>query len=155
MYSPWIVFKNEITAMFEKDPEVKVVFLEPEMIIKLYVDNPVKAAALSEIMPTKKEFGNVIITINIHPSNDESVYKAKYFAMAFDGNEAFSHMTTIASPYMSNPISYCVFKKEVVQYPNDDIGDEHGVCSTLYQDLASKIFENTDGIFFCTDVVDE
>lgn len=54
--------------------------------------------------------------------------------------------------YISNPIAYCSFKKEVVQYPADDLSSETGLKSTLYEDLAREIFENTDGVYFCTDV---
>ena len=47
---------------------------------------------------------------------------------------------------------YVLFKKEVVQYDSDDISDFHGVCSTLYQDLAKEIIGEDEGIYFCTDV---
>ena len=48
-------------------------------------------------------------------------------------------------------MTYVVFKKEVVQYFNDSLGDIHGVCSTLMQDIAKDIFEDTEGVYFCTD----
>ena len=52
---------------------------------------------------------------------------------------------------MTNKMTFVIFKKEVVQYFTDDIGDYHGICSTLYQDLAKEIFGSIDGVFFCTD----
>ena len=51
---------------------------------------------------------------------------------------------------MTNPITYVIFKKEVVQYYNDSLADAHGMCSTLYQDIASRILDAGEGIFFCT-----
>ena len=47
-------------------------------------------------------------------------------------------------------MTYVVFVKEVVQYFNDDLGDANGVCSTLYQDIAKRLFTSTEGVFFCT-----
>ena len=44
----------------------------------------------------------------------------------------------------------CVFAKEVVQYWNDSLSDPYGKVSTLYQDIAKDIFEDTDGVMFCT-----
>ena len=35
---------------------------------------------------------------------------------------------------------------------NDDLSDAHGICSTLYQDLAKEVFGESEGIFFCTEV---
>lgn len=41
---------------------------------------------------------------------------------------------------------------KVVQYFNDDLGDAHGVCSTLYQEIAKDVFGEHEGIFFCTNL---
>ena len=48
-------------------------------------------------------------------------------------------------------ITYIIFEKEVVQYFADDLGDLHGINSTLYQDLAKEIFGESSNIHFCTD----
>ena len=42
-----------------------------------------------------------------------------------------------------------------MQYYNDDLGDAYGNCSTLWQDIARRLFEDVLGIFYCTDVKDE
>ena len=152
-YAPWVIFYRQIETLFARDPEVRVEFNEATDEIKLYVENEEKAYALSQIMPKSKSFGNIIISISIVPSN-EDVYKAEFYKKAFEGNDAFAHLTTIETipgMEMSNPISYCVFKKEVVQYAADDLGSESGLSSTLYQDLAKEIFKETDGVYFCTD----
>lgn len=153
LYSPWVLFHKQIEKLFEKDPEVSVSFDTENMTIKLFVDNEAKADALSKLLPLKKEFGNVEVKIEVVPA-DGSEYKAKYFRDAFEGNEAFSHLTTISDipdVYISNPISYCVFKKEVVQYGADDLSSETGMRSTLYEDLAREIFGSVEGVYFCTD----
>ena len=152
MYSPWEVFHNQIKALFANDPDVGVEYNSEEQTINLYVADSDKADALMKIMPMSKEFGNITVYIRVIPANDNNgEYLAKCFETAFYGNDAFSHLTTVKDAFVSNPLSYCVFKKEVVQYPNDNIFDEHGICSTLYQDLAKEIFGNVHGVFFCTD----
>ena len=154
IYSPWVIFCKKVTELFKQDPDVRVEVSDDNQSIKLYVDKTEKADALSKILPSSKSFGNVSVSISVIPSN-EGDYKAKYFKTAFDGNGAFSHLTTvdhIPDMYISNPISYCVFKKEVVQYGADDLSSESGVRSTLYQDIASDIFGDVEGVFFCTDV---
>ena len=152
MYSPWVVFANQMKALFAKDPDVKVEYDSEMQTITLYVDDVDKADALMKILPMTKDFGTTKIYIRVIPANENSgEYLARCFELAFMGNEAFSHLTTVPDAFMSNPLSYCTFKKEVVQYPNDNIFDEHGICSTLYQNLAHDIFGDVGGVFFCTD----
>ena len=156
MYSPWVIFSKQIEKLFERDPEIKLEFNDDRTEIKLRVDNPEKADALSRLLPAQKKFGNVEVKITVIPSNDES-YKAKYVKKAFEGNEAFSHFKTVSDipgVHISNPISYCVFKKEVVQYGADDLGSESGMASTLYENLADEILGPIDGVYFCTDAKD-
>jgi len=51
----------------------------------------------------------------------------------------------------NNPVDYVVFRNEVVQFFNDEMGDPNGLKSTLYQDIAKDVFADKDGIFFCTE----
>jgi len=93
----------------------------------------------------------VTVTVTVVPANKESASKIQLFRTAFEGNEAFSYTATAEGIY-TNPISYVVFENEVVQYWNDDLSDINGLCSTLYQDIAANVFENHEGIYFCTDL---
>ena len=52
---------------------------------------------------------------------------------------------------MTNPLTYVVLKKEVVQFFNDNLNDIHGLETTLYQTIAKDVFDGT-GVFFCTDI---
>jgi hypothetical protein len=67
----------------------------------------------------------------------------------FRGNPIVDDIVTIEG-VMTNPITYVIFKKEVIQYYNDSLSDAHGMCSTLYQDIASRVLDAGEGIFFCT-----
>lgn len=36
-------------------------------------------------------------------------------------------------------LNYCVFKKEIIQFWNDDLSDINGVCSMITSELAREI----------------
>lgn len=151
--APWITYVQEVKALFKKDPEVRVEYDEDETYLKLFVENPHKADALTKILPVEKTFGNVILTIDVIPANVEESLSQTYKA-AFEGNRAFNYLETVEGIF-TNPISYVVFANEVVQFFNDDLNDIHGLKSTLYEDIARDVFEKKDGMCFCTDLPDE
>ena len=166
--SPWVTFYHEICAMFEYDPDVHIVYDEEKNNVNVYVEDPWKASALTVLLPCKKEFGNVTLGISVIPANCEGCELCEVcedcddeceptgedlFESAFSNNGAFSYVRVVSGVF-TNPIIYVVFKKKVVQYFNDDLGDAHGVCSTLYQEIAKDIFEHVDGVSYCTDTED-
>lgn len=151
--SPWVVFYREVDAMFKNDPEVHVIYDEDDQVISLFVDNSSKADALSQILPTEKEFGNVVVRIEVVPANKRfTSSKANLFSRALGGNGALWTVVDTSSIPNFLSITYVVFRKEVVQYFTDNLGDYHGITSTLYQEIAKDIFVNTEGVYFCTDV---
>lgn len=147
---PWMTFYREMEALFGGDPEIHVEYDEGADAVKMYVDSTEKAEALSKILPRKKVFGNVTVTIEVIPANEPNKNVADLFRQAFDGNPALSYIETIRGPF-ANPLDYVVFRNKVVQFFNDDIGDINGMKSTLYQEIAREVFEGVSGIFFCTD----
>lgn len=158
--SPWVQFYHEVQAMFRDDSYVRVIFDEDKLVLKLYVDDLETAAALDVLMPTEKEFGNVTLKIEVIPANEGRITNsihgydpAVLFNNAFKHNMNFSFVKTVHG-IMTNPITYVVFRNEVVQYFTDNLGDAHGLRSTLAQDIAKEIFKPFDGVYFCTDVPD-
>lgn len=164
--APWVLFYHEVEAMFKEDPEVHVIYDDIDKpTLKLFVKDPDKAEAISYLMPPFKEYGDVTLEILVIPSNS-SVNKERLksmnpdfpdicglFEVAFALNPAFCYVEKV-SGIMSNPIYYVVFSKKVVQYFTDDLGDAHGVRSTLYQEMAKDIFIEIDGVHYCTDISD-
>ena len=163
--SPWVIFYNELNALFEEDNHVQVVYNEEENEINLYVEDAAEAAALMELLPTEKQFGAVTLKITIIPANDVNPLKllaagdvtemapSQLYKAALKNNDALAYITEVKGIF-NNPITYVVFKKEVIQYFNDSLGDANGVCSTLMQEIAKDVFVNQTGIYFCTDVAD-
>jgi len=153
---PWEIYYKKLLAFFAKDPEVSIVYDDIEQEIKIYVENSEKAVALMKVLPHEKEFGNVKVNITIVPANmikmtnDHNITENDLIDI-FQGNKAVENIKCV-SGIMSNPLFYIVFKKEIVQYYTDDLGDYNGICSTLYQYLAKDIFKETPNIFYCTSV---
>lgn len=150
---PWETFYRELNALFGSDPDISVIFDEDEPEIKLYVSDPTKADALAELLPSEKEFGNVVLKIVVIAPNgyQSKNVKSDLLLTAFNGNPALSYVKTV-SGILSNDITYVVFQNEVVQYFNDSLSDVHGLCSTLYQDIAGHVLGEIDGVFYCTDI---
>ena len=151
---PWVDYYNKINALFEKDPDVSIVFDEDAKEIRFYIEKKEKQNAIAHILPASVEFGNVVLKIMIVPSDDNGEDKSfiDWFKDAFDGNECVLDIKTGAIPLTSS-ISYVIFKKEVVQYFNDDLTTYSGFKSTLYEDIAKDVFTNADNVCFCTEVV--
>ena len=156
--SPWVLFYREISAMFEKDNSVRVVFDEDTKDLKLYVEDADKVNALTELLPSEKTFGNVTVKIEVIPANCVRTVKvgqaqetaANLLRDALKGNLAVSFIKTVNLMY-SNTLTYIVFENRVVQYFTDDLGDYYGLRSTLYENLARDVFGKKEGVFFCTD----
>lgn len=150
---PWCIFYREVQALFGGDEEIKLFYNESENEIKFFVDNATKAEALAEILPEQIMFGNVVLNISIVPANTKKVKTYQHesvFDIAFRDNPAYSYSKTYTGVF-TNPITYVVFRKKVVQYYTDNLGDINGICSTLYQDIAKDVLAPTD-VYYCTDI---
>lgn len=149
--APWITYYREVNALFAKDDEVFVVLDEESETLNIYVENEKKANAIQYLMPTEKNFGNVLLLIKVIPSNkgDYMVNARNPLTVATDAfcdNDAVYAVTDVSGVF---PLVYVIFRKEVVQYFDDNLGDINGNCSTLYETMARDVFENV-GINFCT-----
>lgn len=147
--SPWVTYYRKIKALFGKDPQIKITYDNDAPEVKIFVENSEKAYAIAQLLPTVKSFGNVDLKVTVVPANVEN-HMQNLVETAFKGNPAFVEVVQTGGegPYTFKA-TYALFKKEVVQYFNDDLSDAHGVTSTLYQEIAKELFE-TDDIYFCT-----
>ena len=149
--SPWMNYYHEISAFFKEDPDVKIIYDMDENEIKLYVEDNKKAVALSELLPTERVFGNVTLKITVVlPNSYSRIPSEQLFDVALKNNLALSFIKTVQG-VLSNSLCYVVFVNKVVQYYNDNLGDYYGNCSTLYENIARDIFNEVEGVFFCTD----
>ena len=149
---PWITYYRELEQLFDGDAEVTVKFDEDRKAIKLYVDNTDKADALTKLLKPYQEFGNVIVSIEVYPSNMEEKTPIELMEIAFKGNKSLSKIKSVTDVF-GNKINYVAFQAKVAQFYDDNLGDINGNKSMLYQDIAEDVFKEHDGIFFCTDRV--
>ena len=148
---PWIIYYKEVDVFFKKDPEVRVVFDEDNLVIRLYVENGAKATALSKLLPTEKEFGGTVLKIEIIPANTSLTSNPVFHVIqaAFMNNPIVSDIKVIPGIFAYD-LNYVLFERTVVQYFTDNLGDYNGYCSTLYENIARDIFEDMSGVFYCT-----
>ena len=146
---PWITYVNELKAMFEKDSYVRVEYNDAqEDIVKLYVNKQEKADALSQLLPTVKEFGGFNLKIFVIPANFNNMPSEELILAAFEGNPVLENTMVLHSPF--GDMTYGIFAKKVVQFQNDDISDPNGLESTLYENIAKDIFNSKPNTFWCT-----
>ena len=162
---PWITCINEIQAMFDGDPQIACnVTWTGEPSIVLSTNNPEKAVAIRKLLPEKINYGNVDLEIGVECGkrlpNLAFASNKELFETAFKGNPAFCYCVAPAQEgYRYIDFTYVVFKKEVVQFFNDNLNDAHGIISTLYQDIADDLFRDLTSVggqvAYCTEVGSE
>lgn len=150
--TPWVTLYRKFEAMFGDDPDIKLEYVAGDgndPIIKMYVEGHDKADAIAQLIQLEYNYGGVTVSVNVIPAN-KSYNKADLFRRAFAGNPAFSYSVQ-AEGIFTNPITYVVLKNKVVQFWNDDLSDINGNETTLYEFIAPELFDNVDGVCFCTD----
>lgn len=169
LVAPWDEYYNKMAAFFKEDYDVTVLYDDQEddtKRIKVLVDNPEKATALEALLNKEKDFGGVKLIITVVPADDvpKSIARdisqweedSKYYNLyrsALIGNANFAKVQEIKG-MLGFDATFVVFKKKVIQYYNDNIGDLNGVMSTLAEYIARDIFIQNSGVFFNTDIKD-
>lgn len=148
--APWISYYHKMVALFGGDPDITVVYDDSKSLIKLYVNGEDKRNALHELLPSEMTFGNVTVYIIVVPANVENT-KGDIIRKAFEGNPLFSEVIEIKMEGTSNPFTYVMFKPDVVQYWDDNLGDPHGNVTTLAQELVKDIMPDVKGVFYSTE----
>ena len=151
--SPWISYIRKVYLLFKEDEEINLKYDAKNNELLIYVNNQTKADALAKKLPVEKTFGNVTLKITIIPANTEDS-NIDIFRKIFNGNPICKEIVADESPTAMG-MNHVVFENKVVQYFNDQLDDPYGVKSALYEDLARDVFEEPDGVFFNTQVVDD
>lgn len=150
--SPWVIYFRKVEALFAQDPDVKVELDNESYELKIYVESPVKAEAIQQLLPNEKAFGNVTLKISVIPADLESADKAALIRRAFEGNPAL--VDIVHTEIIVAPVDYVIFQKKVVQYFSDDTSDLHGLTSTLYEDIARDVLGMEADLYYCTSTED-
>lgn len=146
--APWVTFIHELQLLFEQDKDIRMLVDSNNLEVKLYVEDWKKADALTKLLPAEKAFGNVTLKIEVIPANRGDDSPFALIQDAFKGNPVF--VGAEAASKTIGTFNYAVFKKEVVQFFNDQLDDINGNKSMLYQDIAKDVLGEQDGVFYCT-----
>lgn len=167
LVAPWDEYYNRMVAFFKDDPYTTVLYDEEGgKHIKLLVNEAFKAEALSRLLKNELDFGGVKLLVSVIPANDVPQDVISYFKRlgvsedydirymhALNDNDVYAYTQAIKG-MMGFDAVFVVFKKKVIQYYNDNLGDLNGMKSTLAEDIARDIFVPHNGVFFCTDTLD-
>lgn len=147
---------NKLQALFDGDPQIAFNIDYENMTVILAGNNGEKNAALQRLLPTEKQFGNIILKVIVDGpiANIAFPTQKDLFDCAFKGNPAYAYSVTPGDEVWFFNMTYVVFKNCVVQFFNDNLNDCHGLISTLYQDIAAEIFEDANliNVYYNTDV---
>lgn len=151
--TPWIEYVRKLHLLLGQDPEINIVYDNEATEVKVYVDNQIKSDALAKKLPKEKIFGNVKLKITVIPSNKEDS-EIDVFRKIFNGNPILKEIV-IGDTSMPFSLSHVIFENKVVQFFNDCLNDPNGLESTMYEDIARDVFEDTNGVYFNTEASDD
>lgn len=153
---PWYTYHRKVQALFMRDPQVHMKDLAQisggNYSYMILVDDKAKAEAIKEILPQRVEMGGITIHADILGPDEDIVALTKkseleIYNTAFSGNPVFEK--TLSTSYGPFAASYCIFKKEVIQFWNDDLSDYQGNYNGLAADIARELLKS-EHISFCT-----
>lgn len=149
---PWHIYANYIKSIFQKDPEVTIIVPEEteksEFVITIKCTNKIKTFAISELLANEIQMGNITVIINcVYTGSTQVDYNVLNAALS--NNPEVSEIVKETSAMMIEN-TFCVFKKNVIQFFDDNIGDINGNFSGLAEDISRQIFNKETGVFYCT-----
>lgn len=152
---PWIAHYHKIQALFEHDPDVKVSYNNDDYTVVIGVIGYDKSEAIARLVKPEVVFGNITLKVKVTLVNIEAADIIDTFKTAFRGNPTVVAAEKINLPGVGSA-SHVVFRKEVVQFFNDDICDVYGVESTLFENIANDVFvySSSDPVYYSTDIKD-
>ena len=152
--SPWITMEKKITALFNEDPDLDVLYDDATKTVTIESVNTYKIMALEKVLKKEIAFGNVTLKIQCRVKNAENASTvAADVKTAFRGNPRLSDIIVTPTPFTSESV-YVLFKKEVIQFFNDDISDYYGNYNGLSEEIAREITSDAIVVNYGTDVKD-
>ena len=156
--APWVTHYEFVKAMFGRDEEINISELNEldngnyEFIVSS--PNCDKLTAIIKIFKSDTfKFGNVSLHIKFLVENDSEEYGGDDFETAFEDNPIFDEVITGKLP-TGEEMYFVMFKKEVIQFYNDDISDPYGNFNGLAEDIARELFRDQFNVQFATSTND-
>lgn len=149
--APWNTYRKMINALFEYDPEIEVgdvvdtIGIESvDYTIDIKVKNHRKFEALQKLLPNRKVFGSVTVSIFIYETENDEKNDVEMFRDLFMDNPIVSNFEKIKLSDGSEKDFVC-FQPQVIQFYDDDISDCYGNYNGLAEDIARAVFGDRAG----------
>lgn len=151
--APWFTYFKEIYNLFEKDPELTV---DSELTEKddgnyefmIASKNGDKLNAIERLLGYGRVFGAIKVFIKYGYENVKDEDWAEVYRKAFEGNPYFQEVAEYQLP-MFGTSTYAIFKKDIITFYNDNLGDYHGNDHYIVADLVKDIITDQN-IYICT-----
>ena len=143
---PVFTVANRYKALFDGDKEVKIEVEQKDNTISILVANSLKAACIDKIVDRISDPSITIKVINLNYDRDVSDL-LKY---SFEGNPHFSRIIK-CEPIEGTEVYSTVFKKEVIQFSNDNGGAIEGKETRVMEQLARELL-HPGKMTFCTEL---
>jgi hypothetical protein len=156
---PWYGYRRKGKALFGADPDITVNDLltsgTGQYAFSLVVKNGEKARAIGSLLILPVTLGNITLRIQALDARNRAVTPAKQddvialVKAAFTGNPVFSAVKTVELPGAT--YTYCVFKKRVLRFWNDNLASAYGIDSLLAEDIAPVVLHTRTCLNYCTE----
>jgi hypothetical protein len=156
---PWYGYQRRVTALFGSDPDITVSNLvsvgQGQYSFSLVIQNDKKAQAIKNLLVSPVDLGNTTLQIQVLDATGREAIPAlqgdigPVITDAFSRNPVFSRIIVESLGLFKIP--YCIFKKQVLQFWNDDFSCFSGQTSILAEDIAREILHSQQYVSFCTD----
>ncbi|MCR1839689.1 hypothetical protein [Murimonas intestini] len=112
----------------------------------MLVDNQEKSEAIKALLIQNVDFGGITLTATIFGPTEDDVRPSEkpeleLYEDAFTGNPLFEQTKVRSLAGIS--FEYCIFKKTVIQFWNDDLSDYYGNYNGLPTDIAKDVLRES------------
>lgn len=151
--SPWITYYRKINALFGVDPDLDVKYnddTDDTKTISIESTNTFKIMALEKLLKPSVTFGNITVSVKCLVKNDEKEAVSALFKTAFSGNPHLSDI--IDKKVIAVDETFVLFKKEVIQFFNDDCTDYFSNWNGLAEDILRTVMNEGILVNIGTDI---
>lgn len=141
--APWVTYHKQVYNLFKDDVEIDVddTLSETESgnyEFTISSKNGDKLYAIERLLGYGTSFGNVKVNIKYGYENMEEVDWPSIWERAFSGNPLFQEVIRYDTPVLGKG-GYAVFKKEIMSFYDDNLGDycgnSHFIVADVVRDL--------------------
>lgn len=155
---PWYTHLRKLQNLFMSDPDVVVdndltKNNDGSFTAVIHCATRVKYDALLKVIKPEVKFGNVVLKVEVVADVNEQT-PAELMNIAFGDNDLYVDTYEIVDAMGSKHV-YSVFKKDVIQFYNDDLSDYCNNFNGLVADVVKDVIDRKAvRTYVCTECED-